>query len=71
MSLLLYSVSRCNLSIRAGAGAGGRRGVGDGGVQKKARKKKASPFLLPPPPPKEGLILRLFVLQVNRNSFWY
>lgn len=49
MSLLLYSVSRCNLSIRAGAGAGGRRGVGDGGVQKKARKKKASPFLLPPP----------------------
>ena len=57
MSLLLYSVSRCNLSIRlfsgggGGGGAGGRRGVGDGGVQMKARKKKASPFLLPPPPP--------------------
>ena len=53
-----------------GRGQGGGEEWGTGECKRRQGRRKPPPFSSPPPP-KEGLILRLFVLRVNRSSFWY
>ena len=68
MSLLLYSVSCCNLSIKGGGGGGGRGEERSGGRGSAKEGLPLSPPPPPPPPPRKGWYLGYLYCESTKTA---